>query len=203
MVERVISGVVERSRVPVIAKLTPNVTSIADIARASESGGAAAVSAINTLVGMAIDLRTRRTQIGNVTGGASGPAIKPLALRMVWQVARAVSIPVIGIGGISRTEDALEFLVAGATAVQVGTATFTRPDAMPRILAGMRAWLQEQQIADVRDVIGTLRHGPAEHGLAVAAAPSGNGHRRRPAPAVVNDYGARTHGARRRSARED
>lgn len=192
-VERVVRGVVDRSTVPVIAKLTPNVTSIAEIARASEAGGAAGVSAINTLVGMAIDLRTRRTEIGNVTGGLSGPAIKPLALRMVWQVARAVSIPVIGIGGIATAEDALEFMVAGATAVQIGTATFTRPDTMLRVLDGMRTWLSSEGIADVREVVGSLRTGPAEHGLSAAARRNGRGS---PVP-VVNDYGARTDAGRR------
>lgn len=191
-VERVIRGVVDRATVPVIAKLTPNVTSIAEIARASEGGGAAGVSAINTLVGTAIDLRTRRPEIGNVTGGLSGPAIKPLALRMVWQVARAVSIPVIGIGGIATAEDALEFMVAGATAVQVGTANFTRPDAMLRVLDGMQDWLACEGIADVRDLVGSLTTAPAEHGL---AAPR-NGR----TAAAINDYGARTEGRRRRGS---
>ncbi len=198
LVERVVRGVVDRSRIPVISKLTPNVTSIADIARASEAGGASAVSAINAIVGMAIDLRTRQTQIGNVTGGLTGPATKPLALRMVWQVARAVSIPVIGIGGIATAEDALEFMVAGATAVQVGTATFTRPDAMLRILDGMRAWLQAERVDDVRDIVGTLRHQPAEHGLGIPGPGGGNGHHPARRAEIVNDYGARMQGSRRR-----
>jgi dihydroorotate dehydrogenase (NAD+) catalytic subunit len=160
-VERVIRGVVDRSRVPVISKLTPNVTSIADIARASEAGGAAAVTATNAIVGIAIDLDRRRPQIGNTTGGLTGPAIKPIALRMVWQVARAISVPVIGVGGICTWEDALEFLVAGATAVQVGTATFTRPDAMLHVIDGIRSWLSHERIRDVCELIGTIETAPA------------------------------------------
>lgn len=174
-VEQVVRGVVERSRVPVIAKLTPNVTSIVEIARASEAGGADAVSAINTLVGMAVDLASRRTGIGNVTGGVSGPAIKPIALRMVWTVSRAVAIPVIGIGGIASAEDALEFIVAGATAVQFGSVNFTHPDAMLRALEGIDEWLRGEGISDVNQLIGTLRTGPREHELA-----------------AFNEYGART-----------
>lgn len=134
-VEAVIKGVVERTDRPVIAKLTPNVSRIDDIARDAEVGGAVAVTVANTFVGMAIELRHRRPVLGSNTGGLSGPAIKPLALRLVWQVARAVEMPVIGCGGIATARDALEFLVAGATAVQVGTATFTRPDSMIRILS--------------------------------------------------------------------
>ncbi len=191
-VERVIAGVVARSRVPVIAKLTPNVTSIAEIARAAEAGGATAVSAINTLVGMSIDLRRRHTETGTLTGGLSGPAIKPLALRMVWQVARSVSIPVIGVGGISTAEDALEFLVAGATAIQVGTATFTKPDAMLRILGGMSDWLQSEGIADVSELIGSLSQGPAERGLPGALAEPTVGGGLRVRSRVVNDFGAQT-----------
>lgn len=156
-VERVVRGVVERSSVPVISKLTPNVTSIVDIALASEQGGATAITAVNTFVGMAVDLEARRPVLGNAVGGLSGPAVKPLALRMVWTVARTVSIPVIGVGGIATARDALEFLVAGARAVQVGTATFTRPDSMLRILDGMEAYLREHGIPDVNDLIGTLR----------------------------------------------
>lgn len=113
LVERVVRGVVDRSRVPVIAKLTPNVTAIADLARASEAGGATAVSAINTLVGMSSDLDSRRSRLGTPTGGVSGPAIKAVGLRMVWTIARVVSIPVIGVGGISNARDALESMVVG------------------------------------------------------------------------------------------
>jgi dihydroorotate dehydrogenase (NAD+) catalytic subunit len=156
-VERVVRGVVARSSVPVFAKLTPNVTSIADLARASEQGGAAAITAVNTYVGLAIDLESRRPILGMGAGGVSGPAIKPLALRMVWAAARAVSIPVIGVGGITTARDALEFMVVGARAVQVGTATFTRPDAMLRILADLAAYLRERRIGDVNELVGTLR----------------------------------------------
>jgi dihydroorotate dehydrogenase (NAD+) catalytic subunit len=156
-VERVVRGVVDRSSVPVFAKLTPNVTSIVDLAMASEQGGATAITAINTFVGLAIELDERRPVLGNALGGLSGPAIKPLALRMVWAVARAVSIPVIGVGGIATARDALEFLVVGARVVQVGTATFTRPDAMLSILEGMDGYLRERRIADVNELVGTLR----------------------------------------------
>lgn len=155
-VEMVIKGVVERTDRPVIAKLTPNVTRIEDIARAAELGGAVAVTVANTFVGMAIDLKDRRPVLGNITGGLSGPAIKPLALRLVWQAARAVEIPVIGCGGIATARDALEFLVAGATAVQVGTATFTRPDSMIRILNDLPRLLDELGAGSVQEVIGTL-----------------------------------------------
>ncbi len=178
-VEQVIRGVVDRSRVPVIAKLTPNVTSIVEIARASEAAGATAVSAINAPVGMSIDVRTRTTDIGGITGGLTGPAIKPIALRMVWQVARSVSIPVIGIGGIATAGDALEFLLAGATAVQVGSATFTRPDSMLRVLDGLYEQLQHEGVADVNDYIGTVRIAPAAHDLATTP------------EAIRNDFGAR------------
>jgi len=174
-VEEVIRGVVDRSRVPIIAKLTPNVTSIVEIARASEAGGATAISAINTVVGMGVDLATRRTRIGNVTGGVSGPAIKPIALRMVWSVARAVAIPVIAIGGIASEEDALEFMVAGATAVQFGSVNFTRPDAMLRAIDGIEAWLSDRGVSDVSEIIGSLELAPSDDEL----------------PAL-NEYGART-----------
>jgi len=155
-VEAVIRGVVERCDRPVIAKLTPNVTRIDDIARAAEAGGAAAVTVANTFIGMAIDLRHRRPVLGNITGGLSGPAIKPLTLRLVWQVARAVDIPVIGCGGIADARDAVEFFIAGASAVQVGTATFTRPDSMIRILDDLPQLLDELGASSVQDLIGTL-----------------------------------------------
>lgn len=175
-VERVVRGVVDRARVPVFAKLTPNVTSIVELATASEQGGAAAITAINTFVGLAIELDERRPVLGTALGGLSGPAIKPLALRMVWAVARSVSIPVIGVGGISSARDALEFLVVGARAVQVGTATFTRPNAMLTILDGMEAYLREHRIADVNELIGTLRMASVAEAapeLAGAYAPAG------------------------------
>ena len=139
--ERVVRAVRERTRKPVIVKLSPNVTDITVIARSAEAGGADALSLINTITGMAIDIETRRPRLANITGGLSGPAIKPVALRMVWQVARTARVPVIGIGGIMRGEDAVEFLLAGATAVQVGTANFVNPRAALDIVAGIEAYL--------------------------------------------------------------
>ena len=141
---------------PLIVKLSPNVTDIVEMALACEGAGADALSVINTLTGMAIDLERRRPVLANVTGGLSGPAIKPVALRMVWQVARAVKVPVIGIGGIMSATDALEFMLAGATAVQVGTASFVNPGAAQEIAEGMEQWLTEQGIADVKSLIGAL-----------------------------------------------
>jgi dihydroorotate dehydrogenase (NAD+) catalytic subunit len=157
-VERLVRRVREACPIPIIAKLTPNVTDVVAIARASQDGGADAVSLINTFRGMAVNWRTRRPILANDVGGLSGPAIKPLALRMVWEVARALpSLPIIGIGGISDADDALEFLVAGASAIQVGTATFADPTAAERVLDEMMLKLDELGIARVTDVIGTLR----------------------------------------------
>jgi len=162
-VEEVVKGVVQRTDRPVIAKLTPNVTRIEDIARAAEAGGAVAVTVANTFVGMAIDLRRRQPVLGNITGGLSGPAIKPLTLRLVWQVSRAVRVPVIGCGGIATAIDALEFIVAGASAVQVGTANFTRPDSMIRILDDLPVLIHALGFHDVEDLVGTLDvHGEAK-----------------------------------------
>lgn len=141
---------------PLIVKLSPNVTDIVEMAQACEGAGADALSVINTLTGMAIDLERRRPVLANVTGGLSGPAIKPVALRMVWQVARAVKVPVIGIGGIMSATDALEFMLAGATAVQVGTASFVNPSAAQEIAQGMQQWLEERGIGDVKSLIGAL-----------------------------------------------
>ncbi len=144
---------------PVIIKLSPNVTDIVLMARAVEEAGADAVSLINTLIGMAMDTRTRTPRLANVIGGLSGPAIKPVALRMVWQVAGAVNIPVIGIGGITTADDALEFLLAGATAIQVGTANFYDPSAPEKIIQGIKDYLQQQSEQTVRDIIGSLQTG--------------------------------------------
>lgn len=137
-----------------IVKLSPNVTSIADIARAVEAEGADAVSLINTLMGMSIDIerRCRRLSIG--TGGLSGPCIKPVAVRMVWQVSRAVNIPVIGLGGISSAEDAIEFFMAGASAIEIGTANFIDPAISGKVSEGINTWLDEHNIADLHDIIG-------------------------------------------------
>ncbi len=157
LTEATCAAVKAATRLPVIAKLSPNVTSIVTIAKAAAAGGADAVSLINTLVGMAIDVKTRRPKIANVTGGLSGPAIKPVALRMVYQVAQAVNVPVIGIGGIMSAEDALEFLMAGASAVQVGTATFTNPRASLDVIEGMERWMQENGVGSVNEIVGGLR----------------------------------------------
>jgi dihydroorotate dehydrogenase (NAD+) catalytic subunit len=144
--------------VPVIAKLTPNVTDIVAVARAAAEGGADAVSLINTFRGMAVDWRRRRPILANDVGGLSGPAVKPLALRMVWDVARALpGLPIIGIGGIATADDALEFLVAGASAVQVGTATFYDPTASERLLDDLTRHLTEAGVAHLSEVVGTLR----------------------------------------------
>lgn len=141
---------------PLIVKLSPNVTDVVAMARACEDAGADALSLINTLTGMAIDLNRRRPVLANVTGGFSGPAIKPIALRMVWQVAQAVKLPVIGIGGIMSATDALEFMLAGATAVQVGTASFINPGAAEQIAEGMEQWLADNGVADIKSLIGAL-----------------------------------------------
>ncbi len=140
-----------------IVKLSPNVTDIASIARAVEDEGADAVSLINTLMGMHIDIRRRRSVLSIGTGGLSGPAVRPVAVRMVWQVARAVKIPVIGLGGIMTAEDAIEFLMAGATAIEVGTANFIDPCASVKIAEGINRWLDEQGVADVHDIIGAAQ----------------------------------------------
>ncbi|OGQ88002.1 MAG: dihydroorotate dehydrogenase B catalytic subunit [Deltaproteobacteria bacterium RIFOXYD12_FULL_56_24] len=156
MAEAVTRAVCAHSTLPVIVKLSPNVSDIAQIARGAEAGGAQAVSLINTLLGMAIDVRSRRPRLANIVGGLSGPAIKPIALRMVWQVAQAVKIPVIGIGGITTTEDALEFLLAGATAIEVGTANFVNPRASQEIVEGLGRYLTDNRLSGISEVIGGL-----------------------------------------------
>lgn len=157
MARRVTRAVKEVSEVPVIVKLSPNVSDIASVAEAVEDGGADSVSLINTLIGMAIDLKSKKPELANVIGGLSGPAIKPVALRMVYQVAQRVSIPVIGIGGIDTAEDALEFIVAGATAVQVGTANFINPRASEEVVEGISRYVQNEKLPSIRDLIGTLQ----------------------------------------------
>jgi len=137
-------------------KLSPNVTDITEIARAAEDAGADCLSLINTLTAMAIDIETRRPRLANITGGLSGPAIKPVALRMVWQVAQIAKVPIIGIGGIMSAEDALEFIIAGAAAVQVGTANFINPEVTTDIIEGIERFLLEKGIASVRELIGAL-----------------------------------------------
>jgi len=145
------------SDLPLIVKLTPNVTDIALIAESVEGAGADALSLINTVTGMSVDAERRIPHLKNITGGLSGPAIKPIALRMVWEVAKRVSIPVIGVGGILTAADALEFLIVGARAVQIGTANFTNPHAAMDILDGIEDYLKRHNIADVKDLIATLK----------------------------------------------
>ncbi len=157
MAHAVTKAVCQHFSRPVIVKLSPNVTDIAMIARAVEEAGADAVSLINTVLGMAIDIESCKPKLANTFGGLSGPAIKPIALRMVWQVAEGVSIPVIGIGGITTPEDAIEFLLAGATAIQVGTANFINPQATEEITQGIEAYLNENGIASIEDLIGKAR----------------------------------------------
>ena len=154
---RVTRTVKDETGLPVIVKLTPNVTDIAIIAQAVEKDGADAISLINTLTGMSVDLKTRRPHLKNITGGLSGPAIKPVALRMVWQVVQRVSVPVIGIGGIMTAEDALEFLIVGAKAVQIGTANFINPYATTEIIEGIENYLSANKIKDVNEIIGTFQ----------------------------------------------
>lgn len=153
---RAVSGVRAVTALPLLVKLTPNVASVADLARAAADGGADAVVVANTFVGMAIDLPARRPVLGNGVGGWSGPAVKPLVLRMVWQVARAVDVPVVGCGGVTCARDVAEYLVAGASAVQVGTATFTRPRVMAEIIAELPEVLDGLGAASARELIGTL-----------------------------------------------
>ena len=149
----------KRAKVPVIVKLSPNVTDIAEIARAVEASGADAVSLINTLLGMVIDTKTWKPVLGNITGGLSGPAVKPIAVRMVWQVAKAVKIPVIGLGGISSTLDAVEFFLAGASAVQVGTANFVNPRVMNDIAHGLCDYLEARGLQHVNQLVGKIKLG--------------------------------------------
>lgn len=147
----------QRAQVPVIVKLSPNVTDVAEIARAVEGAGADAVSLINTLLGIAIDTKTWKPVLGNVTGGLSGPAVKPVALRMVWQVAQAVNIPVIGMGGICSALDAVEFFLAGASAVQVGTANFNNPRIMNEIANDLCTYLADRGLTHVNQLVGQLK----------------------------------------------
>lgn len=156
MAAQVISSCRARTKRPLIAKLTPNVTDITQIACAVEAAGADAVSLINTLLGMAIDAKTRKPKLARVVGGLSGPAVKPVALRMVWETYRAVSVPILGMGGIVTGEDAVEFMLAGATAVAVGTAQFIDPTASIGVLEGIEAYCVEQGVSDVNEIIGGL-----------------------------------------------
>jgi dihydroorotate dehydrogenase (NAD+) catalytic subunit len=160
---RVVKAVKKISRVPVIAKLSPDVADIAEIASAAEEAGADAVSLINTFVAMAIDIKTRTSILGNFTGGLSGPAIKPIALSMVHKVYKKVKIPVVGMGGIMTAEDALEFIIAGATMVAVGTANFINPRAPLEVLEGIKTYMKENKIKDIRELIGSLKESLSPH----------------------------------------
>ena len=153
---QVVSAIRKQTGKPLMVKLSPNVTDVTEIAKTAEGEGADSISLINTITGMLIDIETRRPKLANITGGLSGPAIKPVALRMVWQVVETVKVPVIGIGGIMTTKDALEFLITGATAVQVGTANFINPHATIDIIDGIEAFLMQRNIADIAEIIGTL-----------------------------------------------
>lgn len=155
-VEKVVSLCREATSRPLIVKLTPNVTDIIEIARAAEASGADAISLINTLLGMAIDVKRRRPVLARVVGGFSGPAVKPVALRMVWQCSKAVSVPILGMGGVTTGTDAVEFMLAGATAVAVGTANFMNPQATVDVIDGIIDYCEEQGVNDVNDLIGAL-----------------------------------------------
>ena len=154
-----LSAVRKATKLPVIAKLSPNVTDITEFARAARDAGCDGLSLINTLLGMAIDVRCRRPRLANCTGGLSGPAIRPVAVRMVWQVAQAVKIPIIGMGGIATAEDALEFILAGASAVAVGTANFVNPRATLDVLSGIESILAEQGVGRITELIGKVDAG--------------------------------------------
>jgi len=152
-----IKAVKENTSYPIIAKLSPNVTDIVEIANAVQEAGADAISLINTLIGMAIDIEKMRPVLANVTGGLSGPAIKPVALAMVWKVVKAVKVPVIGLGGIMNTEDALEFILAGASMIQVGTANFVDPQTSMEIVRGLSAYCKKKKIKKITDLVGKLK----------------------------------------------
>jgi dihydroorotate dehydrogenase (NAD+) catalytic subunit len=156
MTHDLVSSVRCATKLPIIAKLSPNVTSIVEIALSAEEAGADALSLINTLLGMAIDVNTRRPKLGNITGGLSGPAIRPIAIRMVWQVFNMVKIPLIGMGGIMTAEDALEFIIAGAKSVSIGTANFVNPMSAVEVISGIREYLQKKGIANVNTLVGNL-----------------------------------------------
>ena len=157
MVEEVVSAAKKYAKKPLIVKLSPNVTDITEIARAAVASGADALSLINTLLGMAVDARTRRPKLARVVGGYSGPAVKPVALRMVYQTAQAVQVPIIGMGGIMNGEDALEFILAGASAVAIGTANFHNPYATVEAVEGIRSYMERYGIDDINQLIGAVR----------------------------------------------
>jgi len=156
LTEEIVAHARASTDLPILAKLSPNVTDITLIARAAERGGADALSLVNTFVGMSVDTRTRRPRLSNISGGLSGPAIKPLALRAVYRCAGAVKIPLVGIGGIMTAEDAAEFFICGASAVQIGTATFAQPQAATDVLDGLTAYMEKHGIADIKELVGSL-----------------------------------------------
>ncbi len=184
MCRRVVRAVRDRTKFTIFVKLTPNVTDIAQIGLAAEEGGADALTAINTCLGMAVDWRGRQPRLGNVLGGLSGPAIKPIALRCVYQLAKSVNIPVIGVGGVASVDDCMEFFVVGASAVQIGTASFYRPTAVIDILDQLPAALQAVGAERLSDVVGTLRlpqgAGQAACGGSLAAEPVEHGDQTHP-----------------------
>jgi dihydroorotate dehydrogenase (NAD+) catalytic subunit len=154
--EQIVKGIRQRTKRTIIPKLTPNVTSIAEVARACEAAGADALSLINTVVGMAVDVPSRRPRIATVTSGYSGPPIKPIALAKLYEVRRAVELPLIGIGGICDTQDALEFIITGACAIQVGTMNYVQPKATLEIIAGLRDYCTKEKVSRLGDIVGTL-----------------------------------------------
>jgi len=159
----VVNGVRKVTSLPLIPKLTPNVTDVASFARASEEAGADAISLVNTFLAMAIDVETRTPKLSNVLGGLSGPAIRPIAVRMVWECHQAVKLPILGMGGIATVQDALEFIIAGASAVQVGTANFADPFLWRKLIDGLDAYLERHKIARVQDLVGRLELPRREH----------------------------------------
>jgi dihydroorotate dehydrogenase (NAD+) catalytic subunit len=154
---KIITNIRKATSLPLIVKLTPNVTDIKIIAQAAEEAGADALSLINTLVGMAVDIDSRKPKLANISGGLSGPAVKPIAVWMVWQVFQTVNIPVIGIGGIIKVEDALEFIIAGARAIEIGTANFVNPRVTIEIIEGIEKYLTENNIKDINELVGSLK----------------------------------------------
>ena len=159
----VVSAVRKVTRLPLIPKLTPNVTDVASFARSAAEAGADAVSLVNTFLAMAIDVETRRPKLSNVLGGLSGPAIRPIAIRMVWECRNAVKLPILGMGGIASAEDALEFIIAGASAVQIGTANFVDPFIWSKVISGIDDYLTRHKIARVADLVGTMETAKREH----------------------------------------
>ena len=155
--EAITKEVKKYAKQPVIMKLSPNVTDVTEMARAAEAGGADVLSLINTITGMKIDINRRTFALANKTGGMSGPAVKPVAVRMVYQVANAVSLPIIGMGGVASAEDALEFIMAGATAVSVGTANFFEPRTTEMVVDGIRSFMERQKIEDIHEIIGVVK----------------------------------------------